>query len=136
MIEKGRCIEQRPFFAKKENKNMDMNKLSLATTVEHELFDGTTVKCTLAMYRLKMLASKNKGLYDHAMKILSKGTEDIFESIKMLYAAYVCANMNTDDLMSEDDFMMACGSDYAGVGETVAKLINPKNRKASAVRSN
>jgi hypothetical protein len=115
---------------------MDMNKLRLATTVEHELFDGSTVKCTLAMYRLKMLASKDKGLYAHAMKVLGKGTDDVFESIKMLYAAYVCANMDSDDLMTEDDFMMACGSDYAGVTATVGKLINPKNRKASGDLSN
>ena len=115
---------------------MDMSKLQLATTVEHELFDGSTVKCTLAMYRLKMLASKNKGLYAHAMKVLGKGTDDVFESIKMVYAAYVCANMDSEDLMSEDDFMMACGSDYAGVTATVNKLINPKNRKASGDLSN
>lgn len=115
---------------------MDINKLNLATTVEHELFDGSTVKCTLAMYRLKMLASKNKKLYDTAMKVLGKGTEDVFESIRVIYAAYVCANMDSDDLMTEDEFVMMCGSDYAGINMTVNALINPKKRKASADRSN
>ena len=115
---------------------MDMNKLQLATTVEHELFDGSTVKCTLAMYRLKMLANKNKSLYNLAMKVLSKGTEDIFESICFIYAAYVCANMESSELISEDDFTMLCGSDYAGINITINKLMNPKNRKASAEHSN
>lgn len=114
---------------------MDVNKLMLATTVEHELFDGSTVKCTLAMWRLKQLASKNKKLYEAAMKVLGKGTEDVFESIRVIYAAYVCANMDSDDIMTEDEFVMMCGSDYAGINQTVSALINPKNRKASAERS-
>lgn len=115
---------------------MDINKLNLATTVEHELFDGTTVKCTLAMYRLKMLASKDKSLYATAMKVLGKGTDDVFESIRVVYAAYVCANMDSAELMTEDEFVMMCGSDYTGINTTVNALINPKKRKASADHSN
>lgn len=115
---------------------MDTNKLKLATTVEHEFWDGSTVKCTLAMYQLKRLASKDKKLYETAMKVLTKGTDDIFESIRVLYAAYVCANMDSDELMSEDDFLMMCGSDYTGISETVTALINPKKRKVSAEPSN
>lgn len=115
---------------------MDVNKLMLATTVEHELFDGSTVKCTLAMWRLKQLASKNKKLYETAMKVLGKGTDDVFESVRVVYAAYVCANMDSEEIMSEDEFIMACGSDYTGINNTVSALINPKKRKASADLSN
>lgn len=115
---------------------MDVNKLLLATTVEHEFYDGSTVKCTLAMFRLKQLASKDKRLYETAMKVLGKGTEDVFESIRVIYAAYVCANMDSENLMSEEDFVMMCGSDYAGINMTVNNLINPKKRKASAEHSN
>ena len=115
---------------------MDVNKLMLATTVEHEFFDGSTVKCTLAMYRLKQLASKNKKLYDTAMKVLGKGTDDVFESIRVIYAAYICANMDSEELMTEDEFVMMCGSDYTGINMTVSALINPKKRKASADLSN
>ena len=115
---------------------MDVNKLMLATTVEHELFDGTTVKCTLAMWRLKQLASKNKKLYETTMKVLGKGTEDVFESIRVIYAAYVCANIDSEELLTEEEFVMMCGSDYAGINETVSALINPKKRKVSAEPSN
>ena len=115
---------------------MDVNKLMLATTVEHEFFDGSTVKCTLAMYRLKQLASKNKKLYETAMKVLGKGTDDVFESIRVIYAAYICANMDSEELMTEDEFVMMCGSDYTGINMTVSALINPKKRKASADLSN
>lgn len=115
---------------------MDVNKLMLATTVEHEFFDGSTVKCTLAMYRLKQLASKNKKLYETAMKVLGKGTDDVFESIRVIYAAYICANMDNEELLTEDEFVMMCGSDYTGINMTVTALINPKKRKASADLSN
>ena len=115
---------------------MDVNKLIMANTVEHELFDGSTVKCTLAMWRLKQLASKNKKLYETAMKVLGKGTDDVFESLRVIYAAYVCANMDSEELMTEDEFVMMCGSDYAGINETVTALINPKKRKVSAEPSN
>lgn len=110
---------------------MDVNKMMAATTVDHEFFDGTTVKCTLNMFRLKQLASKNKSLYATAMKVLSKGTEDIFESVRAVYAAYVCANMDSEELMSEEDFMLMCGSDYAGLSMTISALTNPKKRRVS-----
>ena len=72
---------------------MDKNKLLLATTVEHQFFDDTTVKCTLAMFQLKRLASKDKSLYKCVTKVLANGTEDIFEQIRAVYAAYVCASL-------------------------------------------
>ncbi len=115
---------------------MDVQKLMAATAVEHELFDGTKVKCTLAMFQLKRLASKRKNLYETAMKVLAKGTDDIFESVRCIYAAYVCANMDSDEIMSEDEFVMMCGSDYAGINVTINALINPKKRKVSAEPSN
>lgn len=111
---------------------MDKTKLALATTVDLQLYDDSTVKCTLAMYRLKLLASKNKKLADHATRIIAKGSDDIFEIIKTVYAAYVCANMDDENIMTEDEFTEALGSDYAGVMQTFAELINPKKRKASA----
>ncbi len=115
---------------------MDKEKLMLATTIDHEFFDGSVAKCTLAMFRLKMLASKNKNLYNLVTKVLAKGTEDVFEQIRVVYASYLCANINEEEVMSEDDFVMMCGSDYAGVAETLQKLINPKKRTASDNRSN
>lgn len=115
---------------------MDINKMKLATTIDFELMDGTVVKCTLAMFQLKRLANENKALYATVTKFLAKGSEDIFEQIRVVYAAYLCANMGEAGLLTEDEFVIACGSDYAGVGEAVAKLIDPKKRTASADRSN
>lgn len=115
---------------------MDNNKMKLATTVDFELFDGTKVQCTLAMFRLKIMASKRQSLYKDVVRFLSKGAEDIFEQIRLVYAAYVCANLDAENLMTEEEFIIACGSDYTGVGEVVQKLIDPKKRTASADRSN
>lgn len=115
---------------------MDLNKIKLATTVDFELFDGTVVKCTLAMFQLKRLASENKGLYTAVTKFLAKGGDDIFDQMRVAYAAYLCANLGEAGLLTEDEFIMGCGSDYAGVGELIQKLIDPKKRTASADRSN
>lgn len=117
---------------------MDINKMKLATTVDFELADGTTVQCTLAMYRLKMMASKKKTLYKDVMSFLSKGSDDIFDQLHIAYAAYVCANIDAEeeDLLTEDEFIIGCGSDYTGVGELIQSLIDPKKRTASANRSN
>lgn len=116
---------------------MDMKKLQIASTVEHEFFDGTKVKCTLAMYLLRNLAGQNKALFDTVMKVVSKGTEDFFEMVRVVYAAYVCANMNSEEsLMSEDEFLAMCGSDFTGVGQTFRTLVDPKKRMASGGHSN
>lgn len=115
---------------------MDTNKISLATMVEHELCDGTKVNCTIAMFRLKQLANVDRTLYDVVMNTLSKGTKDIFESVRFVYAAYVCANMGADNLITEDDFLIMCGSDYVGLNQTIEKLTNPKKHKVSGGRSN
>lgn len=115
---------------------IDMNQLKLATTIEHELFDGSKVGCTFAMYRLKRMASERKDLHDVAIKVISKGTEDVFEAEKALYAAYYCANIDDPEKLTEEEFSMMNGSDYAGIMETIAKLVNPKNRKASGNPSN
>lgn len=114
---------------------MDANKLRLATTVDYELADGSTVKCTLAMIRLKQLASKDKALYQFAMKVLTNGPEDILDIARMVYVGYVCANMDNDDILSADDFTMMCGSDFTGLSQTFRELMDPKNKMASANRS-
>lgn len=97
------------------------------TISEYEFCDGTKTAVTLTIYRLLQLKSKNKPLYDLTSRVLSKGTEDIEEMVKVLYAAYLCANMdNYDSVMSLDDFTILCGSDIGGIGAMVNQLINPK----------
>lgn len=113
---------------------MDKNALSTGYTFEFE--DGTTCQMCLSFIRLKRLAGKNKALYERHQKVMMNGSKDELDTLTVLYAAYVCANMDSADLMSEDEFLEKCGSDRVVVNEALGALTNPKNRQASANPSN
>lgn len=106
-----------------------MDKKMLNTTYDYELADGTTVKMTLAFYKLLQLKNKNKSLYERYNKAMvkqAKGEYDELDNITLLYAAYVCENLEQSDLLSEEDFFMLCGSDREQVGKALQQLTNPK----------
>lgn len=97
--------------------------------IDYEFEDGDSVKMTLAFYALYQLKTKNKGLYDRYNKIMTKGANEELEMITVLYAAYLCANIaDVNACMSEDDFMMKCGSDRFAVKDALEKLTKPKKR--------
>lgn len=112
---------------------MDKNALSTGYTFEFE--DGGTCQMTLNFIRLKKLSSKNKGLYERQQKIMMHGGKDEFDTLTVLYAAYVCANLDSDDLMTEETFIERCGTDRVAINDALGALTNPKKRKASDKRS-
>jgi hypothetical protein len=115
-----------------------MDKPMLNTTYDFPLIDGSTVKLTLAFYYLYQLRSQHRDLYNRYNKIMqsSQGQNfDIVDMVTICYVGYVCANMNAENVLSEEDFYMMCGSDITEVGKAVKHLINPKKQKASANRS-
>ena len=112
-----------------------MDNNALATGYEFEFYDGTTCRLTLAFIKLKMLSAKNRSLYERCQKVLSNGAKDEFDTLAVLYAAYVCANMD-GDVMSEDEFIEKCGSDRQAVMDALKALTSGKKQKASASRSN
>jgi len=108
------------------------NKLN--TFYEFEFEDGSKVKMTLAFYAIYQLKSKNISLYNRynlAMNNLSKNNAEELSSITILYTAYVCANMNEQNLMSEEEFIIKCGSDRGAVGRAAKALTQPKKAQAS-----
>ena len=112
-----------------------MDKTTLATTYTYEFEDGDTCEMTLSFIALKRLSSTNKNLYERQKKIMARKPEDELEILTLLYTAYICANQS-DDVMSEDEFIEKCGSDRVAIMEAAQALTNPKKRKASANRSN
>jgi hypothetical protein len=44
--------------------------------------------------------------------------------------------MDSDDLMTEEEFLERCGSDRVAVNEALGALTNPKKRQASGDHSN
>ena len=113
-----------------------MDKNALATRYKFEFYDGTTCEMTLTFVSLIKLKGKNKPLYDRYNKIMSKGGEDEFDTLTVLYAAYVCANIDSDKLLTEDEFIEKCGCDRWALNDALTTLTNPKKRKASDSPSN
>ncbi len=104
----------------------------LNTTYDFVLADGTTVKMTLTFYRLYQLRSKNKALYERYNRIITEQSDknyvyDEIDNIEILYTAYCCANLESENLLSKEDFIMLCGSDRKAVGNAIKALLAPKN---------
>ena len=113
-----------------------MENKALCTGYEFEFIDGEKCWIALSFIRLKRLASKNKPLYERYQKIMVQGTKTEFDILTVLYAAYVCANIDKDDILTEDEFIERCGDDHVVIFEALDAVTNPKKRQASASPSN
>lgn len=99
------------------------------TMVPFELEDGEKVNLTLAFYQLYLLKGKNKKIYDEYNRIMTKGANEELEMVTILYAAYLCANIeNIDECMSEIDFLKRVSSDRQYVASIFKELTNPKKK--------
>lgn len=102
------------------------------TVIDFEFYDGSTAKMTLAFYKLYQLRAKNENQYKKYNAAMNKGKNiDDLDTMTILYTAYVCANMEQPKLMTEEEFMIMCGSDRMETGRAVKALIQPKKQKAS-----
>lgn len=117
-----------------------METKKLNTNYEYELADGRKVNLTLCFYKLYQLKTKNKKLYERYNKtythMQNKKEFEELDLIFMLYVAYVCANMDDENLLTEEEFMVLCGGDRVGTSDAYSHLTNPKKIKASELRSN
>lgn len=113
-----------------------MDKKALATTYTFEFYDGTTCEMTLAFIKLKMLSSKNKRVYTACQTVMTNGAKDELDMLSVLYAGYLCANMDAENILTEDEFIEKCGCDRFALADAFNAMTNPKKRKASADHSN
>lgn len=109
-----------------------MEAKMLNTNYDFRLADGSTVPLTLNFYFLYQLRSKDKALYERYNKILSKQSKkdyeyDEIDNMEILYTAYCCANLDNQNRLSEEDFLMLCGCDRKAVGNAIKALLAPKN---------
>ena len=109
-----------------------MDKKMLNTIYQYNMADGSTVGMTLNFYFLYQLRSKNKSLYERYNRILVEQTKkdyvyDEIDNMEILYTAYCCANLEDENLLTEEDFLMLCGSDRNEVGKAIQALLAPKN---------
>ena len=104
-------------------------KLLYNTTYDYELADGSVVPLTLTFIALLQLKKKNKSLYERynkAMLNMAKEKYDELDNLVLLYAAYVCANLDKEDILSEEEFIYLCGSDRAKMNDALGELTQPK----------
>lgn len=97
------------------------------TTVEFVFEDGTATELTLTYYALYQMKAKHEGLYKRYNKIMANGMNEELEMVTILYTAYVCAHLNDESILTEEEFMIGCGSDRKAVSNAVKKLTAPKN---------
>lgn len=104
----------------------------LTTYYDFPLADGTTAKMSLSFYSVYQLKNFNKDLYRRYNDVFMKQNDkkyqyDELDNITILYAAYVSANLKDENMMSEEEFIMMCGSDREEVAKAIQALIKPKN---------
>lgn len=97
------------------------------TYYEFSFEDGDSVKMTLAYYYLYQLRNVNKSAYERYNQIMVKGIKEEIEMIEILYAAYLCANLS-EKVMTEEEFMIKCGSDRESVRNAVNSLTKAKKQ--------
>lgn len=106
-----------------------------------EFQDGSTCEMTLAFYALYMLRSKKKSAYERYIATMNRMGEKNYvyeelDTITVLYAAYLCANLaDIDNAMTEEEFMEKCGYDRESVSAAFTALTTAKKAKASVNHS-
>lgn len=103
----------------------------LNTNYMFEFEDGTTAALTLTFYKLYQLKTKNKALYDRYNTIMGnsgKGKYDELETLEILYIAYLCANLDEENVMTNEEFMIKCGCDRFAVADAFKALTQPKKQ--------
>lgn len=103
-----------------------MNAKELNTNIEFQFCDGTKTELTLSFYRIYQLRQKNKNLYERYSRIMQKKQTDELETITILYTAYVCAHLDSEEIMNEEEFMILCGSDRMEANNAAYALMRPK----------
>lgn len=98
--------------------------------------DGREIKLTLDFYHLFLLREKNPGVYKDTSRILIQGFSDLMEYSTVAYAAYLCANMESDEAPASFVDFLEWLPEINKVADTVAGLVNgTKKPTASATPS-
>lgn len=120
---------------------MAKNAKSIAknTYVEMEMEDGQVLKLTLTFIALLQLKRTHPEQYQDYARIMSKGPQDEFDMLTVLYTGYLCGLMmldgDVDGCMDYEEFITIITPDREYIAKTAKDLMNPKKATASANRS-
>lgn len=104
------------------------------TFVDFELETGEVCKLTLTYLYLLQVKSKRKDAFEKYNKVITKGAEDEFDNIAVIYVGYLCglvAAGTLDEAMTEEEFMAELSPDREYMAEKMNALLRPKKAMAS-----
>ena len=98
--------------------------------IKMELENGKEVELALNFASLYKIRGLKKDVYDRYNKVIMKGTEDTFDTVTVLYTAYLCANVdNLDECMGEMEFMENLPYNPPELARKCNELIQQKKRR-------
>lgn len=100
--------------------------------VTYQMEDGTEVEMSLTFSHLMLLRSQDKTLYDKTNKVITKGIEDLAQMATVLYAGYVCANRDKDQIKTFEGFVKEMNESVNYNMEVVGELVEPSKKSNSS----
>lgn len=99
------------------------------TYQELELIDGQIVKMTLNFARLLKIKNDQPNIYDKFMDVLQKKDFDVIsDSLAVLYAGYLCANIDNESVLSEYEFVELIPFDLELINVKAGQLVQGKKK--------
>lgn len=99
------------------------------TYQEFELENGQIVKLTLNFAKLLKVKNERPETYENFMKVLqNKDFDIVFDSLTVLYTGYLCANMDDESMLSEEEFYALIPFDIELINVAAGQLIQSKKK--------
>lgn len=108
-------------------------------SIPFELKNGETVQLEISWSIIERLRVSRDECYADFTRVITKGSEDIMDHMRVLYAAYrggyLSQHGSTNGAMPYMEFLGLVPDDIRGVSETVAALLDPKSKRDSEALS-
>lgn len=94
---------------------------------EIELQNGEKIKLTLNFAGLYKLRNKEPQLYEEYNGMIMDGIHDDLQNIRMIYIAYVCANL--EEHMGFEEFLESAPFDREIINQAIGGMLTPSKKK-------
>ena len=98
------------------------------TIIKFDLIDGTQIDMTLTYGKLLKARAKYPEEYETFNKIDMNGAKDVFDFVDVVYMGYLCANMESEHIMSKDEFMDRITPNRKDIMKAYSELLYPKKK--------
>lgn len=102
--------------------------MEINTITKLDLIDGAQVDMTLTYGKLLKAKAEFKEAYEAYNKVEMNGAKDIFDFIDVIYMGYLCANLESEDVMSKVEFMDRITPNRKELLKAYSELVNPKKK--------